>query len=181
MGFVSWISAGNRSNARLESMKIAATRKHSSRMRIVQVWTRLQWWLPDVSTSWGGGGHQVNKFEQVFSGDHHMSLAWGPHVKKFEQVSSDGHQISVGCVSYVGGTYNEVRCIMGNIHMGDLLSWTDRQTDKIESVTLSQLRWRAVKMILTGLCQKRNWYCKCKVHDTELTDNLFIHTQNTLV
>ena len=32
MGFVSWILAGNRSTNRLESMKIAATGKHSNRM-----------------------------------------------------------------------------------------------------------------------------------------------------
>ena len=45
-----------------------------------------------------GGGHQVNKFEQVFSGDHQVSLVWGPHMNKFEQVSSGGHQISLGDV-----------------------------------------------------------------------------------
>ena len=46
-----------------------------------------------VCVKGGGGGHQMNKFEQVFI---------------------DGHQMLLG-----GGTlYSEVQCIMGNGHMG---------------------------------------------------------------
>ena len=46
----------------------------------------------------------------------------GPEVNKFEQVSSEGHQISLaGPLSDVraggGGLYSEVQCIMGNGHM----------------------------------------------------------------
>ena len=44
----------------------------------------------------------VNKFEQVSSVGHKMSVAGGPQVNKFEQVSSVGHQMSVmGEVSQV--------------------------------------------------------------------------------
>ena len=62
--------------------------------------TRLQHW-------WWGGGHQVNKSEEVSSLGHQMSLRGG--------------------ALYGGGLYSEVECIMGNGHMGPPMN---RQTDK---------------------------------------------------
>ena len=35
----------------------------------------MLWWPPDVSTGGGGAGPPVNKFEQVSSDGHRMSLA----------------------------------------------------------------------------------------------------------
>ena len=51
---------------------------------------QFQWPPPDVTP----GGPQVNKFEQVSSEHHQMSLARGPQMNKFEQVSNDHHQMS---------------------------------------------------------------------------------------
>ena len=55
----------------------------------------------------------------------------GPHVNKFEQVSSDGHQMSLvvaraggvpclmsGAEQRVGAVGSELQCIMVNSHMG---------------------------------------------------------------
>ena len=40
-------------------------------------------------------------------------------MNKFEQVSSDGHQMSLAGGAWLGGgLYSEVKCIMGNGHMG---------------------------------------------------------------
>ena len=70
-----------------------------------------------MSVLWGG--RQVNKFEQVSSNSHQMSLAGdragvgGP--------MSDAHGAGLGV-----GLYSEVQCIMGNGHMGTSMK---KQTD----------------------------------------------------
>ena len=49
-----------------------------------------------------------------------MSLwRWVPQTNKFEQVSSDHHQMSLAeGESGLGEPYNEIQCIIGNGHMG---------------------------------------------------------------
>ena len=59
--------------------------------------------------------------------------AGGPHVPCLEE----------GCGVGLGGggrpLYSEVQCIIGNGPR-----WTDRLTDTIENITISQLHWRVV-------------------------------------
>ena len=53
----------------------------------------------------------------------------GPHVNKFEQVSSNGHQMSLGVRGshiWGGDLYSEVQIIIGNGHMGPPI---DKLTD----------------------------------------------------
>ena len=75
-------------------------------------------------------------------------------MNKFEQVSSDRHQMSLAVGLGPGGPrgtgeagagrlYSEVQCIMGNGYMGTLPS-VDRQTHTSENITFPQLRWRAL-------------------------------------
>ena len=91
--------------------KYVHTRKHSSRIRTAN------------RTYFGIGGRgcpQVNKFGQVCSDGHQMSL-----------VTSKG---SGGGVLMSGGwLYSEDYCIMGSGHM-----------DTSENITFPQLCWRAV-------------------------------------
>ena len=66
-------------------------------------------WPPDVSTD------QVNKFGQVYSDCHQMSLAGELGLEP------------VGCMSdWGGGLYSEVKCIMDIGHMGNPHEQTDR-------------------------------------------------------
>ena len=66
-------------------------------------------------------------------------------MNKFEQVSSDGHQISLAGgsrfdVQWGMVLYSEVQCIMGNGHMGSTANGqTDTQTDTCENITFLQL------------------------------------------
>ena len=77
----------------------------------------------------GRGVHHVNKFEQVPTLDHHMSLAGGGSLYR-----------------RAGGSHcSEIQCIMSNGHIG--LSPVNRQTDTIE-ILPSPLRWRTVSMVL---------------------------------
>ena len=81
--------------------KFKKTRKHCSRIHTA--------YLPTVCASVATrclyvGGPQVNKFEQVSSDGHKMSLAGRPHVWKGGVES--------------GILYSEVQCIMGNGHLG---------------------------------------------------------------
>ena len=73
-------------------------------------------------------------------------------MNKFEQVSSDGHQISlagrpelggVPCL-VSGGPYSEVQSTMINGHMGTPSPC--EQTNLIQNITFPQLGWRSVKI-----------------------------------
>ena len=80
----------------------------------------------------GGGGPQVNKFEQVSSVGHQMSVAGVSQ--------ADGQGLGVpGLMSGegVGRLYSEVQGIMDNGHMGTPL--VNRQTPR-ENITFPQLR-----------------------------------------
>ena len=72
-----------------------------------------------------------------------LGLSSSPQVNKFEQVSSDGHQVSLGrgrgprsdVKGWGGlrwgegaGVYSEVQYIMGNNQRGSPPLWTDRMT-----------------------------------------------------
>ena len=75
---------------------IRTLQKHSSRMCTDCLQTMHVLKPPDVST---GGGPQVNRFEQASSLGHQMSLVmegWGQR----------------------GSLYSEVKCSIGNGHMG---------------------------------------------------------------
>ena len=72
---------------------------------------------PDVG---GAGCPQVNKFEQVSSDGHQVSLARG--VLDLMSRGEEGWGLGRGT-----GLYSEVQCIMGNDHRGSPL-WTDRMT-----------------------------------------------------
>ena len=63
-----------------------------------------------VSTG-GGGGPEVNKFEQVFNDGHQMSLVG-------EGKKTVRSHVGGGLGSGQMGLYSEVQCIMGNGHMG---------------------------------------------------------------
>ena len=72
----------------------------------------------------------MNKFEQVATLDHSMSLVGGgPQVNKFQQVSSLDHQMSLEGGPMSGGRkgsmYSEVQCIMGNDPCGPPPEQTD--------------------------------------------------------
>ena len=54
------------------------------------------------------GVPHMNKFEQVSSDHHQMSLPGGPNMNKFEQVSSDHHQMSLA------GGIPQVWCLIIN-------------------------------------------------------------------
>ena len=58
------------------------------------------------------GAQEMNKFEQVYSIDHQMSLAggggWGLYTALGERGGSEAE----------GVLHSEVECIMGNAHMG---------------------------------------------------------------
>ena len=75
-----------------------------------QVCTGLQYWPLDVA---GGGGRQVNTFEQV---------------------SSVGNQMSV---AGSGRLYREIQGIIGNGHMGT--PFLNSMTDTCENITFPQL------------------------------------------
>ena len=77
----------------------------------------------------------MNKFEQVSSLDHQLSLA-----------VRVGLGVGDSCTmkSHVGGSlYGEVQCVMCNGHMGPPVN---RQTHTTENITFPQFRWRTVKM-----------------------------------
>ena len=120
------------------------TGKHFSRMctarlpTIHALATQCQYCWEGV----GGWAPQVNKFEQVSSGGHQMSLAeWVPCLMS-----------KVPCLKSRGwALYSEVQCILGNGHMGTPL-WTDRDT--CENITFLQFRWRAVKI---GSTKSKEW------------------------
>ena len=85
------------------------TQKHFSRTCVV----RLQPYMlqpPDVSTS--GLGPQVNRFEQVSSDGHQMSLAWGSGFDGVQCLMSSREE-GKGWGQWEG-LYNEVHCIMVN-------------------------------------------------------------------
>ena len=73
----------------------------------------------------------MNKFEQVSSDEHQMSLTGA----RVESLRSDAQGVEI--------LYSEVQFIMGNDHMGTL-NETDRQTDITENITFPTLLWRAV-------------------------------------
>ena len=98
----------------------------------------------------------MNKFEQVSSGGHQMSLAGGPRSDGWSPCLMSG---GTGPMSYVQGwgagaggamsdaglgraLYSKVQWIIGNGHMGTPCE----QTETSENITFPQLRWRAVKM-----------------------------------
>ena len=87
------------------------------------------WWSPDVRT----GGPQVNKFEQVFSNCHQMSLA-------------GGWAGGVTCLVSRGG--DEARaCTVRSNASWVMVTWgptLNRMTETTENITFLQLRWRAV-------------------------------------
>ena len=75
----------------------------------------------------------------------HYASYWNAFLlNKFKQVSSDDHQMSVAGVGgrypgpISGGRYSEVQCIMGV-----MVTW-DRQTDACEKITFPKFRLRAV-------------------------------------
>ena len=89
---------------------------------------------------WEGGGLQVNKFEQVSSDDHQMSVAgvgplqwWAPDVNSRGYPRSD--------VQGEGGT---LLCDL--LHDACDVTAPNRMTDTCENITFLQLRWRAVKI-----------------------------------
>ena len=71
---------------------------------------------PDVSS---GGGFELNKFEQVSSDGHQMSLAGGPCPVR-SSIGEGG--------SRDGGLYNEVQYIMANGYMGTTPDTTENIT-----------------------------------------------------
>ena len=72
----------------------------------------------------------MNKFEQVSSLGHHMSLAGGSlTMKSHVQGILYGE---VPCPKVMGVPVGEVHGIMGNVHMG---TPTCRQTDTTENIT----------------------------------------------
>ena len=81
---------------------------------------------------WGVRGPQVNKFEQVSSDDHQMSLVEGWRVPclMLRGLGPEGARAMRGA-----SLYSEVQCIMGNGHMGPLPLWTDRHG--YENITTS--------------------------------------------
>ena len=96
----------------------------SGRSSSEQVWADLECWPPDVSS----GGPQVNKFEQVSSVGHQISVDGGPDL------------ISSGL-----GVYSEIQGIMGNDHMG---TPPEKMTYTWENITFLQLFGQVVKMYL---------------------------------
>ena len=95
----------------------------------------------------------MNKFEQVSTDSHQMSLAEDCHWGVLCLMSGWGWG---GPMSNVQGAglklwtlYSEVQCIMGNgTHV-------NRQTDTIENTTFPQLRWRVVKIRIDSNCTKQ--------------------------
>ena len=60
-------------------------------------------------------------------------------VNKFEQVSSDGHQMSLAGGAWLGGgLHSDVKCIMGNGHMGIPHAQAHWQTHPTENITFSK-------------------------------------------
>ena len=119
------------------------------------------------------GGSQMNKFEQVSSDHHQMSLAeGGPKMNKFEQVSTDDHQRSLmgGGVprSDVWGYPTWPFLGRGGTLPCDLSPWCiwcylalPQQTDAYENITFPQLHLGAViktnKIFLINQLIKNDW------------------------
>ena len=100
-----------------------------------------------------GRGPQVNKFEQISSLGHQLSLGGGPrtvrsHVWGGGRVGMVPVLVGFPCrvwggLGPVGALYVEVQCIMGNCHIGTPVG---RQTDTTENIFFPQLHRRAVNM-----------------------------------
>ena len=100
-------------------------------------------------------------------------------MNRFEQVSSDGHQMSLaeggshvwkwGGPGWGGDLYSEVQCIMGNDHIAPR---TECWTETTENITSPQLRWRMV------IIEKKEWplMSKFKLLDAvKITGKNFVH------
>ena len=111
----------------------------------------------DVSTGWEGGwvSLQVNKFEQVTSDCHQMSLGGGEGAGTGGSyvicLWEPGLQGVPGLMS--GRMYSKGQYIMGNGHMSTPSHPPDRLTDiyRTENITFPQCRRWIVKMILHSL------------------------------
>ena len=79
-------------------MNASVTRKHSSRMHTARLQPYVLWFPPDVSTS--GGCPQVNKFEQVSSDGHQISLAGSEGVPCLGVRDSAGGPVQLGPMHY---------------------------------------------------------------------------------
>ena len=97
--------------------------------------------------------HQISALG-VYGLSQQVSLAGGPQVNKFEQVSSPDHQMTLAggrgggrgscTVEARGSLYGEVKGIMRNGHI-----WphtVDKQTHRTKNCTFQQLHWQAVKI-----------------------------------
>ena len=82
----------------------------------------------------GRGGDQVNKFEQVSSDDHQMSLAGGGYVQKRVgwYVQRDGYVAGGKKCTIVLGFETMYVCSMTNKNLfQDILSYGDLKVDKL--------------------------------------------------
>ena len=138
------------------------TRKYSCRMHTTCLptghtfATRCQYWQR---------GPQTNKFEQVSSDGHQMSLAGAPGPRGVPCLMSWGARArargpicdvqGAGTRTEEGALYNEIQCTMGNGHMGTPSPC--QQTDTNKNMTFLQLRWRVVKMTSLSYCSGMRW------------------------
>ena len=100
----------------------------------------LKWSPPDVTPEC----YQVNKFEQVSSVGHQMSVKWwGQWVPglMLEGWGWGGPRFHVRAVGFGGFLYSQVQSIMDNGHMGTPCGQTERQKYKTENIIFPQLRW----------------------------------------
>ena len=111
-------------------------------MRIVRLSTVPALVAPNVSAMGRGGGPVqlglINKFEQVSSDDHKMSIVeWA---RRSSCPTSGGGEWGWGNGdSARGSPCSENQSVMGNGQMGTPL--LNRITDTCENITFQQLRW----------------------------------------
>ena len=96
----------------------------------------------------------AHAYHTCFNSQKMPALCGGPQVNKFQQVSSDGHQMSL-----TKGPGQEPRgpCTVRSHASWILVTWggtlLDRQTDTTENITFLQLRsWPVIKVV--GIFQK---------------------------
>ena len=97
-------------------------------------------------------GPQVNKFEQISSIGHQMSLGGGPCTVRSHGggqgrdgscVSKVSRRVEGAGLRPVGTLYGEVQCVMDNV---TCVPDPRVQTDTTENIFFPQLRWRGVNM-----------------------------------
>ena len=117
----------------VQSVNKTLTRKHSVRLhqkKNASIATRYQ--------QWWEGGPEVNKFEQVSSDGHQMSLAGDPCTVRSYVWMGPGSVLRVGSL-YAGmgrvgdPVYSEVQCSMGNGQMRPFCGQTDTTENKYPS------------------------------------------------